>query len=246
MGMVTIVLHGKLREQYDKTVRVYADTIREAITALSMIDAFNPAKQTKRFLTKVDGCSVQRKLDEPIETNTLHLHCDVVEDVNFASGSGNNPYVNIIIGAILVVIGVIITGMSFGGAAPLGMAFISAGVGLIVGGIMQIINPVEEPEIEENTANKSVTRYPNTVASGTVIPLIVGKHKHGGHIFSLNTMSRSSKNMNLSGLVSELDDFEGSWVTMHSQLTEDAYNSRPSGGSSGGGGGGSWNNVQQR
>lgn len=242
MPKVTLVLHGKLREHYDQDIVVNAETIREAISAMALIDEFNPSKQRKRFVCKVDGCDVASKLDQPIEKTEIHLHCDQVQDGQFTQGAGNNPYVNIIIGVVLMVVGY----FTFGATTGWGMAFFSAGVGLVSGGIMQIINPVDEIKDEDNDRNKSVTQYRNTVDSGTPIPIIVGKHKHAGHIFSLNTASRSSKNINLSGLVSDLSEFEGSWVTMHSQLSESATNSAPSGGYPGGGGGGDWNNLKQR
>lgn len=242
MAKVKIVLHGKLAEHYDKDIYVHAETIREAISAMSLIDEFNPEKQSKRFMCKIEGCEISKKLDDPIEKTELHLHCDRVEERNFAKGSGNNPYVNIIIGVILVVVGY----FTFGLTSAWGLAFFSAGVGLITGGIMQILNPVDELE-NDSDQNKSVTRYPNTVESGTPVPIIVGKHKHGGHIFSLNTASRSQKNVNLSALVADLSEFEGSWVTMHSQLSENAMNGVPSGGYEGrGGGGGSWVNLKQK
>lgn len=243
MAKVKIVLHGKLAEHYDKDIFVHAGTIREAITAMMLIDQFNPEKQSKRFMCKIDGCDLAKKLDDPIEKTEIHLHCDHVEDRNFAKGSGDNPYVNIIIGVILIVISVFFLG---GIGSEWGVAFFSAGVGLVTGGIMQILNPVDELE-SDNEQNKSVTRYPNTVESGTPVPIIVGKHKHGGHIFSLNTASRSQKNVNLSALVSDLSEFEGSWVTMHSQLSESSMNSIPSGGYEGrGGGGGLWQNLKNK
>ena len=247
MAKVKIILHGKLLERCKETIIVYANTAREAITALKLRDEFNPEKTSERFVTTVEGISSLHKLDANLEVNELHLHCDQVKTKTFASGSGNNPYVNIIIGIILVVVGTVLLDAS-GTTQAYGIGLISAGVGMAIGGIMQIINPVDDIEDEDTESNTSVTSYPNTVASGTPIPLIVGKHKHGGHIFSLNTASRASKSYNLSGMITDLADFEDSWVTMHSQLSEAARDSTPSGGGGtpGGGGGGSWNNIRER
>lgn len=242
MPRVKINLHGALKEQYDKDIYVHADTIREAITSLQLIDAFNPSKQKKRFVCDVTECNSMRDLDQPIEVSEININCEFVKEDKTLDGSGNNPYVNIIIGVVLVVVGY----FTFGSTTSYGVAFISAGVGMIVGGIMQIINPVDKLQTEDNERNKSVTSYPNTVASGTPVPFILGKHKHGGHIFSLNTVSRSTKSVNLSGMVSELSEFEGSWVTMHSQLSEEHYNQIPSGGYPGGGGGGPWGNLKTK
>lgn len=242
MARVTIKLHGKIAEHYPHDIVLEATTIREAITGMTMIDAFNPAKNTKRFVCTVDECPVADKLDEPIENNILNLHCEQVHENSVIQGAGNNPYVNIIIGIVLIIVGFFTyQSTTKEGVMMLGVGIASLGASLVIGGIMQIVNPVDALETEKEERNNSVTSYLNTVASGTTIPIILGKHKHAGHLFSLNTESRSAKNVNLSGLVSELPEFEGTWVTMHSQLSEDVYNEYPPGGGGGGGaGGGRW------
>jgi hypothetical protein len=46
-----------------------------------------------------------------------------------------------ILGAVLLVAGVVVTGLSYGWAAPVGGALTSAGIGLMAGGVIQMLSP---------------------------------------------------------------------------------------------------------
>lgn len=57
-------------------------------------------------------------------------------------GSKNGGVFNIILGAVLIVAGIVVTGMSFGSAAPIGAALIGMGVSMVVGGVVQLLTPM--------------------------------------------------------------------------------------------------------
>ena len=236
MGNVEIILSGAMKEYYPKPISVYAKTPREALQALKLIPELNPKTTRKRFLSKVRGCDQSVQLDRPIVGKKLFIDCEAELDAGDISGSGNNPYVRIVIGVLLVVAGIY---ASAAGSPNLGMALIGAGTSLILGGVIQILNPVEAEE-EEKNKNKSLKQYQNTVNSGTPIPIILGKHKHGGHLFSLNTLSKSDLDLKLSELVGSIPKFNGSWVTLTNTLQEDTTTRdiSPPGGRPGGGGDG--------
>lgn len=69
-------------------------------------------------------------------------------------GSKNSGVFSIILGAVLVVAGIVVTGMSFGAAAPIGAALISAGVAMIAGGVVQLLSPSPKGSAsKDKTAN---------------------------------------------------------------------------------------------
>lgn len=78
-------------------------------------------------------------------------------------GSKNGGILNIIVGAVLIIAGIVVTGMSFGAAAPVGGAMIAAGVSLAAGGVIQLLTPVPR-----GTKNKSVSNEPSYAFNGAV------------------------------------------------------------------------------
>lgn len=78
-------------------------------------------------------------------------------------GSKNGGVFNIILGAVLVIVGAWVSGMSFGAAAPIGGAMMTAGWGMIIGGVVQLLTPVPH-----GTKNKSVDNEPSYSFNGAV------------------------------------------------------------------------------
>lgn len=212
--LVSIVLNGALKKHYEKEIKIHANTLREALSALKLIPEFDPAKTSKRFLCQVPGCTQEYTLDEPLEKDTIYLDCQSELSTRDIVGSGNNPYVRIIIGVILITVGLFFD--PSGQTSSYGMALVSAGVTMIIGGVMQLINPLKEDSASNDNKSQSATSYPNTVKSGTPIPIILGKHKFGGHIFSLNTVSTKAKELSLGALISSNGEFDDSWETLSS------------------------------
>lgn len=88
---------------------------------------------------------------------------DVIRFAPVIMGSKNGGILNIIVGAVLIVAGIVVTGMSFGSAAPVGGAMIAAGVSLVAGGVIQLLTPVQK-----GTKNKSVDNEPSYAFNGAV------------------------------------------------------------------------------
>ena len=89
---------------------------------------------------------------------------------------------------VLVVVGIVVTGMTFGGAAPLGAALIGAGIGMMVGGIAMMLMPKTETTQDENKdgnkANKGFGGAVTTVSQGNPVPVLYGQREVGGFIAS--------------------------------------------------------------
>lgn len=234
MSMVKIILHGALRQLCSREITVQADTARAALSALRLQPELNPERNRKLYSCKVRGVNNVMDLDAPLEHDELHVSCEAVINRSEYRGSGNNPYVQIIIGVILIVVGVIMMDYS-GTTAQMGLAMAAAGFGMIMGGILQLFT--KEPKAEEQERNKSLTGYENTVRSGTPIPFVLGEHLHGGHIFSLNTETRQGKDLSLH----EFRAFYAienskSWFLLHDGTDGSPMDVPPPGGRPGGAG----------
>lgn len=242
MAKVKLVLHGHLKDLHSEDIFVEAKTARAAISSLRMIKAFNPEYNRNRYLCKVKDVNQALDLDDALETDVLHIYCEGVVKPGSVLGAGNNPYVRIIIGVILIIIGVYLytTGADGTAVVKTGMALASAGLSLVIGGVSQLLMKDQKVE-DEDGRSKSLTNYANTVKSGTPIPLLLGEHIHGGHIFSLNTETRYGKELDISDFKSrynpENSEFN-SWLLLYDGTEDQTTDQRPPGGGGGGGGGG--------
>jgi predicted phage tail protein len=102
-------------------------------------------------------------------------------------GAGGDGILSTILGAVLIVVGVVVTGLSFGSAAPIGGALIGAGIGMMVGGIAQMLMPKTETNDENqdgNKANKGFGGAVTTIAQGNPVPVLYGQREVGGFIVS--------------------------------------------------------------
>lgn len=229
MGMVNIILHGALREAYDKPIRIQAKTPRIALNALKLIPELSPLKNKLRYLSRVDVVQSVTDLDEPLEVDTINVYCEKVLNAKDVTGSGNNPYIRMAIGVVLVIAGIVVTGMTGAAATPIGTALIAMGASMIIGGVLQILTP--KPKVEDTEKNKSNTGYENTVRSGTPISLIIGEHLHGGHVFSLNTETRHGTNLDISAFK---DKFaignSSSWLLLQDGSDDAPIHVQPPGG----------------
>lgn len=225
MPRVKVILHGALLEAYDKPIEIEARTPRMVLSALKLIPELSPANNKNRYLCKMEGVQTVTDLDEPLEVSVVNIYCESCLHKDAITGSGNNPYVRIIIGVILVIIGFFVSLNN-----PLtGMAIMSAGLSLIFGGITQILT--KKPKMEDQDKNKSLTGYENTVKSGTPISIIIGEHLHGGHLFSINTETRNGKKLNITEFKSQYAVTQStSWLLLYDGTDDVTVTTRPPGG----------------
>ncbi len=103
-------------------------------------------------------------------------------------GSKTGGLLQTILGAVLVVVGIVVTGLSYGWAAPVGGALISAGVGLMAGGVMQMLSPqtpgLSSKQDADNQASYAFGSPTNTAAQGYPVPMLYGQRRIGGAIIS--------------------------------------------------------------
>ena len=181
----TIKLYGILAKKFGKEFHLAVDNTREAMRALSVqVQGFehfmlHAHEQGLEFAVFQDEQNIS---ETELDMSTSAKVIKVVPKVKGAGGA-----VQTIIGAVLVVVGVLVTVGTLGGGAPLGMALIGAGIGMMVGGIAMMLMPKIENQDQNqdgNKANKGFGGAVTTVAQGNPVPVLYGQREVGGFIAS--------------------------------------------------------------
>ncbi|MEQ1068656.1 tail assembly protein [Acinetobacter lwoffii] len=180
-----IRLYGILAKKFGKEFHLAVDNTREAMRALSVqVPGFehfmlHAHEQGLEFAVFQDKQNIS---ETELDMSTSAKVIKVVPKVKGAGGA-----VQTILGAVLVVVGIVVTGMSFGSAGAVGAALIGAGVGMMVGGIAMMLMPKIENQDQNqdgNKANKGFGGAVTTVAQGNPVPVLYGQREVGGFIAS--------------------------------------------------------------
>ena len=179
----TIKLYGILAKKFGKEFHLAVDNTREAMRALSVqVPGFehfmlHAHEQGLEFAVFQDKQNIS---ETELDMSTSAKVIKVVPKVKGAGG-----VVQTIIGAVLVVVGAVMVFTGVG--APVGMALIGAGVGMMVGGIAMMLMPKIENQDQNqdgNKANKGFGGAVTTVAQGNPVPVLYGQREVGGFIAS--------------------------------------------------------------
>ncbi|AKG09356.1 tail protein [Moraxella bovoculi] len=186
--MKTIYLHGILAKKFGKSFNLAVDSTKEAMRALCVQLAgfeefmMNAHRQGLRFAVFHDKHNIGETELEMTHTAKIIRVVPVVE------GSKKAGLLETVLGAVMVVAGVVATGMGF---APVGTALIGAGIGMMVGGISQMLMPkvdTQDNNQDGNKANKGFGGAVTTVAQGNPIPILYGEREIGGFILSASQL----------------------------------------------------------
>ena len=182
----TIKLYGILAKKFGKEFKLDVENTREAMRALSVqVPGFehfmlHAHEQGLEFAVFQDKQNIS---ESEIDMSTS---AKVIKVVPKVKGSGG--VVQTIIGAVLIVVGVLVTIGTLGGGAPLGAALIGAGIGMMVGGVAMMLMPkvdnTQDENQDGNRANKGFGGAVTTVAQGNPVPVLYGQREVGGFIAS--------------------------------------------------------------
>ncbi|WP_075174803.1 tail assembly protein [Acinetobacter indicus] len=181
----TIKLYGILAKKFGKEFHLAVDNTREAMRALCVqVPGFehfmlHAHEQGLEFAVFQDKQNIS---ETEIDMSTSAKVIKVVPKVKGAGGA-----VQTILGAVLVVVGVLVTVGTLGGGAALGAGLIGAGAGMMVGGIAMMLMPKIENQDQNqdgNKANKGFGGAVTTVAQGNPVPILYGQREVGGFIAS--------------------------------------------------------------
>lgn len=184
--MKTIKLYGILAKKFGKEFYLDVASPREAIRALSaQIKGFEQFMLTahERGLTFAIFNDQHNINEQHIDICTQAKVIKIIPRV--IGAGGKNGLFQTILGVVLIAAGVIVSGATFGAAAPVGTAMIGVGIGLMVGGITQMMMPKADASNQNedgNRANKGFGGAVTTVAQGNPVPVLRGRYLVGGFI----------------------------------------------------------------
>lgn len=188
--MATIELYGLLAKTFGKTHQRLVRTKAEAIHALC-----KTITNFERFLNN----SKLRGLTYAVFVGKRNIGFDdlgypvteeVIKIVPVTIGSKRAGALQTILGAVLVVAGVVVGVLAgwtgIGGAVAAGM--IKVGAALAIGGVIQMLSPqtggLASKQDADNQASYAFGGVTNTAAQGYPVPLLYGKRRIGGAIIS--------------------------------------------------------------
>ncbi len=176
-----IHLHGSLKEIHPDPIEVHADTVIEAIKAVTMqLPGFRPnAVDGRKRISVVDFETVE----------SLFAYTDKV-DIHIVPqfcGGKKGGFLQIIIGAVLIAASFLLAATPLAFLSPL---LLKTGALLIIGGLLQLIAaPKRDQKDGEQNRSHYLGAPKNTVAIGTRIGILYGRGRIGGHYLSFNLAS---------------------------------------------------------
>ena len=179
----TIKLYGELGKKFGREFQLDVSSPAEAVRLLSA-----NFKGFKQFFVGEDGKKEYHILlnEQDLDTEEAFYPSSTKETIKIIpviEGSGENPLVRIVIGAVLIY---------FSQYDSTGTLF-AAGVGLIVGGVTQLLFPVTTPagdtELDENRPAYNFDGPVNTIRQGNPVPVGYGTLRVGSQVVSAGFFS---------------------------------------------------------
>ena len=183
----TIKLYGILAKKFGKEFHLAVESTREAVKALSVqVPGF------EQFMLTAHDQGLAFAVfqdDENISEDQIDFEtgAKVIKIVPKVIGAGGNGILQTILGAVMIVVGVI-TQQYWA---------VGMGVGMMIGGIAQMLAPkvdTEDQNQDGNKANKGFGGAVTTIAQGNPVPILYGQREVGGFIvnagqFAVDTFS---------------------------------------------------------
>lgn len=184
--MKTVLLLGELGKKFGRKFSLDVKTPAEAVRALCAnfpeLEKFLAVSHERNVGYKVfvgKENIAEDQLTDPVGQQEIKI-------VPVIMGAG--AVGRIILGAVLIVAGIVVTGLSYGWAAPVGNAMIAGGVGLIIGGVVELLSPMpkagQPDERPENQPSYTFSGAVNTTAQGHPVPIGYGRMIVGSAVIS--------------------------------------------------------------
>jgi predicted phage tail protein len=175
--MTTIYLHGVLGRKFGKLWKLEVSSVAEAIRAIDinlkgkLSEYWQGAARDKKYTVKIGDYGIQD--EKELAANSVG-----VSDIHITpiiKGSKSGP-MKILAGIVLIVVGY----FTFGTTSAWGIALISSGASLTLGGIQQMLTPI--PNFNQGTGSDAASNGSSifqgnaaTQAQGGSVPLVYGK-----------------------------------------------------------------------
>lgn len=186
--LTTIRLYGALGARFGRVHKFAVQTSMEAVKALCVnFDGFedylNNAKSNGMVFAVFRG-----KRNIGLDDFKSLGGSDDIRIAPVMEGAKKAGLFQTILGAVLVVAGIVVTGLSWGAAAPVGGGMITAGVGMMAGGIYQMLSPqpkgLQGRNDPDNKPSYAFGGAVNSLAMGNPVPVLYGEREIGGGIIS--------------------------------------------------------------
>ena len=183
----TIKLSGVLSRKFGHVFRLAVSSPAEAVRALCVIvPGFERFLMESKDLGYEFAVMVGRRNLAAEELRTP-VGNDEIRFVPILKGSKKGGIVQIIAGAVLIIAGIFVTGLSYGWAAPVGNYMIGMGISMIVGGVIQMLSPQPKMNKQEERDNKTSYLFQGAVnvqAQGNPVPILYGELWVGSNVIS--------------------------------------------------------------
>ncbi|CBJ80413.1 tail assembly protein [Xenorhabdus bovienii] len=186
----TVRLYGVLGTQFGRVHKLAVSTPQEAIRALSVL-----IKGFEHFLltAKEQGLTfaVFNGKHNISREELVFVGQDDIRIAPMIIGSKNAGVFQTILGAVMVVAG------AFLWATPFGAPMVMSGVGMMLGGVVQMLSPMPgglaRREDPDNKPSYAFGGPVNTVAQGNPVPIGYGRRRIGGAIISAGIYSEDQQ-----------------------------------------------------
>ncbi|MBJ9518396.1 tail assembly protein [Citrobacter freundii] len=186
--LTTIRLYGALGARFGRVHKLAVQTSAEAVKALCInldgLESYlmNAKKNGMTFAVFRGKRNIGADDFKNLAGSTDIRIAPVME------GAKKAGLFQTILGAVMVVAGIVVTGMTFGSAGVIGAGMVSAGIGMMAGGIYQMLSPqpkgLQGRDDPDNKPSYAFGGSVNTLAMGNPVALLYGEREIGGAIIS--------------------------------------------------------------
>lgn len=186
--LTTIRLYGALGARFGRVHKLAVQTSAEAVKALCInlngLESYlmNAKKNGMTFAVFRGKRNIGIEDYQNLAGNSDIRIAPVIE------GAKKAGLFQTILGAVMIVAGIVVTGMTFGSAGVIGAGMVSAGIGMMAGGIYQMLSPqpkgLQGRDDPDNKPSYAFGGSVNTFAMGNPVALLYGEREIGGAIIS--------------------------------------------------------------
>lgn len=187
--MKTIKFYGVLAKKFGKEFQLDVASVREVMRALSVqLPGF------EKFMLHAHEHGLafavwQDKRNIAASEIDMHTDADVIKIVPRVIGAGGNGgIIQVVLGVVMIAAAFITGGTTIAAWGALQGALFGAGVGMLVGGVAQMLMPkvdtTQDQNEDGNKANNGFGGAVTTVAQGNPVPVLRGCREIGGFVVS--------------------------------------------------------------
>jgi predicted phage tail protein len=182
--LTTIRLNGALGKKFGRVHQFVANSAAEAVRAMCvMIPGFKSELSSSHTRGLAYAVYVGKN---NIKGSDLAYPSTgkVIKITPVVQGSKAGGMLQVVLGAALIVAGLVITGGTFGAASPFGSAIIMMGASMVLGGVVAMLSPQQKTNSAASGTSYNFNGATNTIAQGNPVPLLYGELTVGSAVIN--------------------------------------------------------------